>query len=644
MPGNEGLESITTTTTDHTGQRQASADGDAKWWTLAAVCIGTFMLLLDITIVNVALPDIQGELKASFSDLQWVVDAYALTLASLLLTTGSIADLFGRRLLFMIGVVLFTGASALCGAATGSLMLEISRGLQGVGGAIMFSVSLALLANAFRGKDRGVAFGVWGMATGTAVGVGPVLGGALVTLSWRWIFFVNIPVGIVALAITWWKVAESKQAGARRPDWAGFVVFTAALALLVYALIESGRTSFSDTTVIACFAAGGALMVVFLIVELRGDQPMLDLSLFRLPTFTGGAIAAFAVSSGIFSMLLYLVLYLENVLGFSALGAGTRLLLISGGTFITSAITGRSDRVRADSAVGRPRAGLDRYRVAAHARYRRHLVVDSSDPGLHRLRSRHRDDESALGRDGRGCRPARACRDGVGDQLDIPSARDRDRDRPARDAARLEAARRHHRRPGGYATGGPQRFDHRCGESRRFQGYCAQPAAGSGDARGSRRQGRICGLAQLHLVGRRDHGARQCRSCAGSDPEQGLHPARRTERTGPVAVRFPGRVGQRPGLPRHRPGVVRPACRGTAGIRPPSTVGRSGIPGRCRIPRSRAVGTARFLRCPSATVSSPSVLPSWTNVCTSARASPDSPSAETNARSIFNVSTGNSRR
>jgi EmrB/QacA subfamily drug resistance transporter len=338
--GQRGLES-TTTTTDRSGQQQASSDSDAKWWTLAAVCIGTFMLLLDITIVNVALPDIQGELKASFSDLQWVVDAYALTLASLLLTAGSIADLFGRRLLYFVGLVLFTGASVLCGAASGPLMLEISRGLQGVGGAIMFSVSLALLADAFHGKDRGVAFGVWGMTTGLAVGVGPVLGGALVELSWRWIFFVNVPVGAIAYLITWWKVVESKQAGARRPDWVGFVVFTAALALLVYALIESGRTSFSDTTVVTCFAAGGALLVVFLLVELRGDHPMLDLSLFKLPTFTGGAIAAFAVSSGMISMLLYLVLYLQNVLGYSALGAGTRLLVISGGIFITSAITGR---------------------------------------------------------------------------------------------------------------------------------------------------------------------------------------------------------------------------------------------------------------------------------------------------------------
>src|SRR5881275_1767321 len=171
------------------GQR---AGADPKWWTLAAVCLGTFMLLLDVTIVNVALPDIQTSLKASFSDLQWVVDAYALTLAALLLTAGSLADMFGRRLLYSIGLVIFTVASMLCGFSPNATFLEISRGAQGVGGAIMFSVSLALLADAFRGKDRGVAFGIWGAITGVAVAIGPLLGGALTSgLDWRWIFFVN---------------------------------------------------------------------------------------------------------------------------------------------------------------------------------------------------------------------------------------------------------------------------------------------------------------------------------------------------------------------------------------------------------------------------------------------------------------------
>src|SRR5947209_611078 len=227
------------------GQRRGA---DPKWWTLAAVCLGTFMLLLDVTIVNVALPDIQGSLDATFSDLQWVVDAYALTLAALLLTSGSLADLFGRRRLYLVGLVVFTVASALCGAAQSPLMLELSRGLQGIGGATMFSVSLALLATAFRGKERGVAFGVWGAITGVAVAVGPVVGGGLVAgLSWRWIFFVIVPIGVFARVRTALRVAESRDEHARRPDGAGFALFTAALACLIYALIESGRSSFTST-------------------------------------------------------------------------------------------------------------------------------------------------------------------------------------------------------------------------------------------------------------------------------------------------------------------------------------------------------------------------------------------------------------
>src|SRR5690242_21646309 len=227
-----------------------------RWWTLAIVCVAIFMLLLDVTIVNVALPDIQDSLRSSFSGLQWVVDAYALTLAALLLTAGSLADLYGRKLLYVIGLFGFTIASLLCGVAQSTLLLQLSRGLQGVGGAIMFSVSLALLADAFRGKDRGVAFGIWGAITGLAVAIGPLLGGGLTSgLSWRWIFFVNLPIGIVAVIITAMRVTETKAAHAQRPDWAGFVLFTAALATLVYGLIESNHRSFSDGLVLGCMIA-----------------------------------------------------------------------------------------------------------------------------------------------------------------------------------------------------------------------------------------------------------------------------------------------------------------------------------------------------------------------------------------------------
>ena len=328
-----------------TGARPAAHSGrsaPSKWWTLVAVCLGTFMLLLDVTIVNVALPAISDSLHASFSDLQWVVDAYALTLAALLLTAGSLADLYGRRKLYLFGLVVFTVAAMLCGMAISSRFLEISRGVQGIGAAVMFSVSLALLADAFRGKDRGVAFGVWGAITGVAVAIGPLLGGALTSgLSWRWIFFVNLPIGIVAFVLTFMRVHESRGLKARRPDWLGVVTFTGALASLIYALIESGSAGFGSARVVGCLIAAGVLLVAFLLVEHFSRHPMFDLSLFRLPTFTGGLLAAFGVSASIFSMFLYLVLYLQNLLGYSALDTGVRLLIISGGVLVTSVIAGR---------------------------------------------------------------------------------------------------------------------------------------------------------------------------------------------------------------------------------------------------------------------------------------------------------------
>src|SRR5271166_1727941 len=329
------------------GRGEAPGQRGNKWWTLVAVCLGTFMLLLDITIVNVALPDIQRALHSTFSDLQWVVDAYALTLAAFLLTAGSLADMYGRRLLYLIGLAIFTCASVLCGFAVSTLMLQLSRALQGVGGAIMFAVSLALLADAFRGKDRGVAFGVWGTVTGLAVAIGPLLGGILTSgLSWRYIFFVNVPIGIAAVAITMTKVAESRAPQASGPDWAGFAIFTVALSSLVYGLIESNQRSFTDPLVLGCLAAAAALLIVFVVVERRSAHPMFDLNLFRLPTFNGGLVAAFGLSASIFAMLLYLVLYLQDILGYSPLGTGVRLMYISGAVLVAAMVAGRlSSRV-----------------------------------------------------------------------------------------------------------------------------------------------------------------------------------------------------------------------------------------------------------------------------------------------------------
>ncbi len=316
---------------------------DRKWWTLIAVCLGTFMLLLDVTIVNVALPSIQTSLKASFSDLQWVVDAYALMLAALLLTTGSLADLFGRRRVFAIGLVIFSLSSLLSGLATTPLFLNLARGAQGVGGAAMFSTSLALLGSSFQGRERGTAFGAWGAITGLAVAVGPVIGGALTTgLSWRWIFLVNVPIGVLGILITLGKVQESKHPRAQRPDVIGVITFSGALGALVYALIKGNAKGWGSPEIVGCLIGSAVLLIAFVIAErIQGARAMFDLSLFRKPTFTGGAIAAFALSGGLFALLLYITLYLQDVLGYSAFDTGLRMLVLSGGILLTSTLSGR---------------------------------------------------------------------------------------------------------------------------------------------------------------------------------------------------------------------------------------------------------------------------------------------------------------
>jgi EmrB/QacA subfamily drug resistance transporter len=313
-----------------------------KWWTLTAVAMGVFMLLLDITIVNVALPDIQRQLHASLSDLQWVIDAYALSLEALLLTAGSVADLIGRRIVFATGIVIFTAGSLLCGVAQSPLFLSVARAGQGVGGAIMFSTSLALLAQAFQGKDRGVAFGVFGAITGIAVAVGPVLGGAITTgLSWRWIFFVNVPIGVVAVGLTVLRVEESRDPQAGAPDGRGFLAFSSGLAALVYGLIEANSHSWGSDRVVGALVTAVLLLLAFVVVELKQQRPMFDLSLLRNPTFVGGLGSAFAISVSAFTMLTFIVLYLQNLLGYSAIGTGLRLLALTGAIFFTAGVAGR---------------------------------------------------------------------------------------------------------------------------------------------------------------------------------------------------------------------------------------------------------------------------------------------------------------
>src|SRR4051812_8257738 len=234
-----------------------------KWWTLLAVTTATFMLLLDITVVNVALPSIRDDLGASFTDLQWVIDAYALTLAALVLTAGSLADCLGRRRVFAIGLGIFSLASLLCALAPDPTFLNLARGLQGVGGAVMFAVSLALVAQEFpSGPERGMAMGIYGGTIGIAVAVGPLVGGLLTDgFGWESVFLLNVPIGLAALAITYWKVRESRDPNATRVDWAGLATFSTALFMLVLALVRGNDEGWGSPLIVSLMASAAVLLV-----------------------------------------------------------------------------------------------------------------------------------------------------------------------------------------------------------------------------------------------------------------------------------------------------------------------------------------------------------------------------------------------
>jgi EmrB/QacA subfamily drug resistance transporter len=313
-----------------------------KWWTLLAACLATFMLLLDVTVVNVALPDIRSDLGASFTDMQWVVDAYALGLATLLLASGSLADLVGRRLVFVTGLFVFVASSLVCGLSDAPTMLNVARGVQGLGGAMMFATALALIAQEFPPRERGTAIGLWGATTGFAVAVGPLVGGVITEhLGWEWIFFVNVPVGLLTAAMTMARVPEGERDTSARIDWVGLVTFSGALFCLVLALIRGNDEGWGSALIVALLAASVLLMLAFVATELRISTPMLDLSLFRIPAFTGAQIGAFALHSSMFAMFLYLVIYIQSILGYSPLEAGLRFLPISVLSFIVSPVAGK---------------------------------------------------------------------------------------------------------------------------------------------------------------------------------------------------------------------------------------------------------------------------------------------------------------
>jgi EmrB/QacA subfamily drug resistance transporter len=299
-----------------------------KRWTLVVVCTATAMLMLDIAVVNTALSRIAEDLNTGLSGLQWVVDAYTLALASVVLTAGALADRLGRRRLFTIGLVVFTLASAACATATDIVFLDVARAIQGLGAAVMFAVSLAILADAFPDpRERAGALAAYGATIGGTFAIGPLVGGALTSgLDWQWIFLINIPIGAACLWITRKYVRESRDPAHPPVDWTGQVALIGGLFLLVLALLRGNEDGWGSPQIIAEFAAAVALLGVFIGIEARSTHPMLPLRLFRIPSFTGAQIAAFGISGSFFAVFLYMTLYLQQILGLSAIEAGLTYL------------------------------------------------------------------------------------------------------------------------------------------------------------------------------------------------------------------------------------------------------------------------------------------------------------------------------
>jgi len=285
------------------------------------------MLLVDVTVVQVALPTIQRRLDANFSDLQWVIDAYAVTLATLIMTWGSMSDRFGRKRVFLIGLAVFTAASILCGVATTAVVLIWARALQGVGGAAMFATGLALIGQEFRGVERGKAIAAWSATVGAAVAVGPLFGGAITSgLGWRWIFFINVPIGIVTGWLGFTRMMNVSDTSTTRLDIPGVASFSAAMFLLVFGIIRTNTEGWVSAATISCLIAAALLIALFVWIEHRVAHPMFDLGLFRRPSFTGVSLGTVAIGGGMFAVYPFLTLYLQNNLGFSPLRGGLCLL------------------------------------------------------------------------------------------------------------------------------------------------------------------------------------------------------------------------------------------------------------------------------------------------------------------------------
>jgi EmrB/QacA subfamily drug resistance transporter len=313
--------------------------------TLAVVCLATAMLMLDIAVVNTALPQIAADLHSGLAGIQWVVDAYTVALAAVVLTAGSIADRIGRRQIFAAGMAIFTATSLACALASNIVVLDAARAVQGVGAAMMFASSLAILVDAFpRAAGRAKAFAVYGATIGASFAVGPLVGGALTSaIGWQAVFYVNVPLGIAALAGTYAWLRESRDPSPRAVDRIGQVTLTGGLFLLVLALLRGNDVGWGSTRIVAELAGAAVLLTLFVVTESLVKQPMLPLRLFRRPDFSAAQIAAFAISASFFALFLYLTLYLQEVLHLSPIEAG---LVYLPGTILMFVVSGATAQLQ----------------------------------------------------------------------------------------------------------------------------------------------------------------------------------------------------------------------------------------------------------------------------------------------------------
>jgi EmrB/QacA subfamily drug resistance transporter len=319
-----------------------------KWWTLGAVAFGLFMIMLDNTIVNVALPSIQRDLNIGISELEWVFNGYALTFGVLMLTGGKLADLMGRRSIFIAGLVIFTVASLFCGLATSAGWLIGARVVQGVGSALMNPATLSIITATFPPRQRGMAIGIWAGVAAMALAIGPLAGGLITEhLNWNWIFFINVPVGILAILVTRIVVDESRDTSAdQRLDLPGLLSSGIALFALTYGLIEANKYGWTSGRILGLFALAVIGFVVFIVLEMRQRAPMLDLSLFRNGTFAGANTVMLLVGLAMFGVFFYNSLFIQNILGYSAVQTGASFLPMTVLIILVAPLAGKySDRV-----------------------------------------------------------------------------------------------------------------------------------------------------------------------------------------------------------------------------------------------------------------------------------------------------------